>query len=78
MMSRYRVEPCHCMDTIIQPPNAPRRTCSDWHVAPVANVWGVHFTKEQAQQIADLLNGDARLLYDAEKEDDADVTHQSR
>jgi len=42
----YQATPCQC----------GRRTCPDWHVAPVADLQGVSFTKEQAQAVAALLN----------------------
>jgi hypothetical protein len=32
------------------------RACKDWHVSNVAHVQGVHFTEEQANAVAKLLN----------------------
>lgn len=46
---KYRACKCPCGE------------CNDWHVSPVADVWGVGFTQEQAEAVAQLLN---------EKEDD--------
>lgn len=33
----------------------PCKTCPDWHVSDVADVQGVHFTKDQAEVVAFLL-----------------------
>jgi hypothetical protein len=43
---KYRVRKCPCGD----------RICNDWHVSPVADVWGVSLTEEQALLVASLLN----------------------
>jgi hypothetical protein len=32
-------------------------SCRDWHVSDVADVQGVHFTREQAEAVAKTLNG---------------------
>jgi hypothetical protein len=42
----YRAIPCGC----------GWKSCEDWHVSGVANVQGVHFNKEQAEAVAELLN----------------------
>jgi hypothetical protein len=43
----YRAIRCSCR----------HKSCPDWHVSDVADVQGVHFTKEQAEAVAALLNG---------------------
>lgn len=43
----YRAVKCPCGDPI----------CQAWHVAPVADVQGVNFTKDQATYVAAFLNG---------------------
>lgn len=42
----YQVERCRC----------GHRACKDWHVAPVAAMQGVRFTKAQAVAVATLLD----------------------
>jgi len=42
----YRATQCPC----------GHASCHDWHVWPVAMLQGVHFTKEQAEAVAKLLN----------------------
>lgn len=46
MSEKYTVSPCPC----------GHRACKDWHVCPVADVQGVHFTRQQAEAVAKLLN----------------------
>jgi hypothetical protein len=45
-METYRASRCPC----------GHRTCEDWHVTWAAAVQGVHFTREQAEAVAALLN----------------------
>ena len=42
----YRAVPCAC----------GCKSCTHWHVAPVADVQCVRFTERQARAVADLLN----------------------
>lgn len=42
----YTAAPCPC----------GQKSCNDWHVRGVAQVQGVHFTKAQAEAVANLLN----------------------
>lgn len=42
----YKAVPCMCGHS----------SCKDWHVWPVASVQGVKFSREQAYDIAELLN----------------------
>ena len=46
-MTTYTARPCGC----------GHRACKSWHVWPVAAVWGVSFTEEQAELVAQVLNG---------------------
>ena len=32
------------------------KSCTDWHVQPMAAMQGVHFTQHQAEAVAELLN----------------------
>ena len=36
--------------------NCGKQVCTDWHVEPVCDVWGVNFTEKQARAVAKLLN----------------------
>lgn len=51
MKTTYRAIRCACGDAY----------CHDWHVSPVAARWGVSFTQEQAEAVAELLNGLAKM-----------------
>lgn len=42
----YRAIPCAC----------GHKGCSAWHVWPLADVQGVRFTKNQAENVAEMLN----------------------
>lgn len=42
----YRAIPCSC----------GHHTCRDWHITEVAQIQGVHFTREAAEAVADFLN----------------------
>jgi hypothetical protein len=42
----YRAVRCNC----------GHKSCSDWHVSVVADVHGVSFTREEAEEVAKLLN----------------------
>lgn len=54
----YRAVPCPC----------DHASCPDWHVSPVAAVLGVGFTREQAEEIAHLLNGTSVIVPFGEEE----------
>lgn len=45
-MQKYSVRKCPCGCD----------QCPDFHVSPVAAVWGVGFTEKQAEAVAKLLN----------------------
>ena len=47
--NKYYAERCGCNFP-------PGHVCQDWHVQPVAARQGVHFTREQAEAVAALLN----------------------
>lgn len=47
MSERYRATPCPC----------GHKTCKSWHVEPVAAMQGVNFMQDQAEAVAELLNG---------------------